>query len=268
MSVNVPYSTPEAWSAGPERIYESLSRAALAEHAPDLAGRRVLDLGAGIGATSRVVGDVGGRVVALDAAWPMLHHRRGSRPPAIVADAGALPLGDRAMGATVAAFVLSHVVDPVALLREARRVTTPGGAVVVVCFARTEPRPAVAGIVEDLLTNRGWVRPQWFRRLKDEQEPLVADPERLESMALLAGLRSPEVATLRVDTGIAAPDDLIAWRLGSAGSASFVAAMDVAQRQMLRTEAVEALGPSPQPLVLDLRVLSSRAAAKRESVSA
>jgi len=268
VSLDVPYSTPEAWATGPERVYESLSRAALAKHSSDLNGKHVLDLGAGAGATSRVIGEAGGRPVALDASWPMLHHGRRSRPPAIVADACALPLGDDAMGATVAAFVLSHVADPVALLREAGRVTTPGGAVVVVSFARTEPRPVAAAIVEDLLRARGWAPAPWFRRLKDEREPAVADPKRLASMAQAAGLRSPVVATRRVDTGIEDPDDLVAWRLGSPGIASFVAAMAAVERRMLRAEAVENLGSSPQRLVLDLRVLSSVAPAVRRSASA
>jgi SAM-dependent methyltransferase len=198
----------------------------------------------------------------------MLHHRRRWRPPAIFADACDLPLGNDTVDATVAAFVLSHVVDPVALLREAGRVTKPGGVVVVVSFARTEARPAVAGVVDDLLSERGWVPPPWFRRLKDEQEPAVADPHRVEAMALLAGLGSPVITTACVDTGIADPNDLVAWRLGSAGCASFVATMDAASRESLRSAAIEALGPSPQPLVVDLRVLSSRAAANRRSSSA
>jgi len=265
---SAPYSSPAAWWSGPERVYEALSRGALADHASELSGRRVLDLGAGVGATSRVVGEAGGRPIALDASWPMLQHRRHRRPPSIVADACALPLADHAVGATVAAFVLSHVGDPVALLREAGRVTVPGGVVVAVSFARTEERPPAAAIVDELLVGRGWVPPPWFRRLKDEQEPVVADPGRLRSMALAAGLRSPVVVTRRVDTGIGDPDDLVAWRLGSAASADFVASLSDTEHRRLCAEAVESLGPSPQPLVLALRVLSSRAEATRRSVPA
>jgi SAM-dependent methyltransferase len=266
--MNRPYSTPDAWWAGPERVYQVLSRAALADHASDLSDRLVLDLGAGVGATSTAVGEAGGRVIALDSSSPMLHHLRQWRPPAIVADACVLPLADQTMDATVAAFVVSHVADPLALMSEAGRVTKPDGLVVVVSFARSEPRPAVAVIVDDLVRARGWVAPPWFRRLKDEREPAVADPERLESMALAAGLRSPVVATLRVDTLIDDPDDLVSWRLGSPGIAAFVDGLSAMERQRLRAEAVDRLGPSPQPLVFDLRVLSSRADATRRSVPA
>ena len=52
MSVDASYSAPQAWVAGPERIYEALSRAALREHGADLSAQRVLDLGSGTGATS------------------------------------------------------------------------------------------------------------------------------------------------------------------------------------------------------------------------
>jgi SAM-dependent methyltransferase len=265
------YVNPEVWASGRDLVYEALSEAVLARHATALDGRSVLDVGAGTGATSRAVATMGGRPVSLDSSWPMLHHDRASRAPAIVGDACALPMGDGTVGATVAAFVLSHVLDPVALLREAGRVTVPGGIVVVVSFASGGERSTAQAIVEGLLRSRGWAPPQWFSRLKEELEPAVTDPQALTSMALAAGLRSPVVATLVVDTGIGAARELVDWRLGSPGVASFLAAMSTDERARLRAEAVEAvesLEPPPQPLTLELRVLSSRAAAVRRSVSA
>jgi len=262
------YAHPEVWASGCDHVYETLSEAVLAEHATDLRGQRVLDLGAGTGATSRVVAAMGGTPVAVDASWPMLRHDRLLRAPAIAADACAVPMGDDTVGAAVAAFVLSHVVDPVALLREAGRVTAAGGIVVAVSFAATGARSHAHTIVEDLLRRRGWAPPPWFRQLKEELEPAVTDPQALTSMAEAAGLRSPEVSTLVADTGIGTPAELVDWRLGSAGVASFVAAMTADERRRLRAEATRALGPAAQPLVFELRVLSSRAPAVRGHASA
>jgi SAM-dependent methyltransferase len=266
--VKTPYTNPKAWSSGPDLVYGALSAAVVAEHGAALERRRVLDLGAGTGATSRALALAGAVPVALDASWPMVRHRRESRAPAIVADASALPLGDDAVGATVAAFVLSHVPDPVTLLREAGRVTAPGGIVLAVSFAATGARSAVHGVVEDALRLRGWTPPPWFRRVKEEFEPAVSDPHGVTSMALSAGLHSPAVSTRAVDTGIDAPDALVDWRLGSPGVASFVARLPAPERHAVRSEALHALGPSPQPLCLELLVLSSRAAAARPSASA
>jgi SAM-dependent methyltransferase len=266
--VNTHYEHPEVWASGCDHVYGALSEAVLAAHPGDLRGRRVLDLGAGTGATSRAVAAMGGTPVAVDASWPMLAHDRLSRAPAIAADACAVPMGDDTVDATVAAFVLSHVVDPVALLREAGRVTAAGGLVVTASFATTGARSPAHTIVEDLLRRRGWAPPPWFRQLKEELEPVVTDPHALTSMALAAGLRSPLATTIVVDTGINTPDELVDWRLGSIGVAAFVAAMTGDERRRLRAEAARALGPAPQPLVLELRVLSSRAAAVRRSASA
>ena len=63
-------------------------------------------------------------------------------------------------------------------------------------------------------------------------------------------------------TGIEAPDVLVDWPLGSAGVASFVAAVPAGERRTLHAEAVEVLGPG-QPLVLELLVLSNCAVAAR-----
>ena len=258
--MSIPYLTPEAWASGPDRVYAALSKAVVTEHAAALKGRRVLDLGAGTGSTSRALLAVGSHPVALDMSWSMLAHRRARRPPAVVADATRLPMTDDAVGATVAAFVLSHSVDPVAILREVGRVTTPGGAVVAVSFAATGARSAAHGVVEAILRDRGWVAPSWFCRMKEELEPAVADPDRVLAMAAASGLEAPVVTIRTVDTEVDGPDELVAWRLGSPGVAPFVDALPAGERTALCAQAVAALGPQLQPLVLDLLVLSSRAA--------
>ena len=140
----------------------------------------------------------------------------------------------------------------------------------VVSFATAEPSTAQLA-VERLLAHRGWAPPPWFRRLKEELEPVITDPQALTSMGLAAGLRSPVVGSLVVDSGISAPCEVVDWRLASPGVASFLAAMTTAERARLHAEAVdavEALDLPPQPLMLELRVLSSRAPATRRSVSA
>lgn len=51
--------------------------------------------------------------------------------PTIVGDALDLPIGDDVIGATFALHMLNHLADPVRGLEECRRVTRPGGAVIV-----------------------------------------------------------------------------------------------------------------------------------------
>lgn len=55
-----------------------------------------------------------------------------------VMDASALDFGDGEFDATIATYVISAVPDPVAVLREMRRVTKPGGAIVILNHFRSE----------------------------------------------------------------------------------------------------------------------------------
>jgi SAM-dependent methyltransferase len=57
--------------------------------------------------------------------------RQRARAALIVADAAALPLDDACADLTLACHMLYHVPDPAAAVRELRRVTRPGGRVVV-----------------------------------------------------------------------------------------------------------------------------------------
>jgi SAM-dependent methyltransferase len=75
-----------------------------------------------------------GPIVGVDLSAGMLHaaHGRAPRAALIAGDAAALPLRDDASDLTLAMHMLYHVPDPCAAVRELRRITRPGGQVVVV----------------------------------------------------------------------------------------------------------------------------------------
>jgi len=64
----------------------------------------------------------------------MLHADRGHAPAAslVAGDGAALPLRDNASGLTLAMHMLYHVPEPLAAVRELRRITHPAGQVLVV----------------------------------------------------------------------------------------------------------------------------------------
>ncbi len=116
-------------------------------------GERVLDLAAGTGTSSRTFTAAGATCVACDFSLGMLAEgaRRlagtalppgagTARPPGTgtvsfaAGDALALPFADRSFDAVTISFGLRNVVDPDAALREMRRVTRPGGRLVICEF--------------------------------------------------------------------------------------------------------------------------------------
>src|SRR5580700_3658967 len=80
----------DEWADGPGPMYAPLARALVAAAPVPLAGRLVLDLGAGEGVAGRAALAAGARrVVAVDLSEAMLRRGGGGRP--VVADAVALP---------------------------------------------------------------------------------------------------------------------------------------------------------------------------------
>jgi ubiquinone/menaquinone biosynthesis C-methylase UbiE len=122
----------------------------------ELAGRRVLEVGAGAAQCSRWLASIGARPVALDLSAGQLRHAReqaaavgSTAPPLVQADATVLPFGDAAVDLACSAFgAVPFVADSAALHREVARVLRPGGRWVFSvnhpmrwCF-RDDPGPA------------------------------------------------------------------------------------------------------------------------------
>jgi demethylmenaquinone methyltransferase/2-methoxy-6-polyprenyl-1,4-benzoquinol methylase len=99
-------------------------------------GERVLDLAAGTGTSSVPFAEAGARVVACDFSLGML--RVGVRRNAgieglkfVAGDALRLPFADASFDAVTISFGLRNVADTDLALRELRRVTKPGGRLLV-----------------------------------------------------------------------------------------------------------------------------------------
>ena len=105
------------------------------------AGSRVLDVGTGTGTVAAAAAARGARVTAVDADAGMVELCAARVPAADVREATlpALPFADGEFDAVVANFVINHVADPAAAVRELRRVVRPGGRVAVTIWPSPAP---------------------------------------------------------------------------------------------------------------------------------
>ncbi len=100
-------------------------------------GERVLDLAAGTGTSSEPFAAAGATVVPTDLSLGMLRVGKQRRPALsfVAADALQLPYADASFDAVTISFGLRNVEDTAAALGEMRRVTRPGGRLVVCEFS-------------------------------------------------------------------------------------------------------------------------------------
>lgn len=249
-------ATGGAWQAGPGRIYDRMAEVVVGR-APAPVGPRALDVGAGTGAASRaLVGSGATSVVAVDVALGMLAHDAARRPPAAAGDARALPFRTGSFDVAVAAFSLNHVADPAAGLRELARVTRDGGSVVASSYAADDTHPVKAA-VEEALRARGWSPEPWFDRMRVEAVPRLATIGGCEDAAAEAGLAGATVAHVSVPFPDLDAGALVAWRLGMAQHAPFLAGLPPQEREVIAADARARLGSPVEPLVRSILVIAA-----------
>jgi demethylmenaquinone methyltransferase / 2-methoxy-6-polyprenyl-1,4-benzoquinol methylase len=169
-------------------------------------GELVLDLAAGTGTSSQPFADRGATVVPCDFSLGMLTVGKQARPALqfTAGDGTQLPFADETFDAVTISFGLRNIVDPVAGLREMRRVTRPGGRLVVCEFSHPTYRPVRTVYLEYLMK----ALPTIARAVSSSPDAYVYLAESIRAWPDQQGL-----ADLVADAGWQAP----AWRNLSGG---------------------------------------------------
>jgi len=147
------YETERRFFLGPEGAY---ALAALG----NVRGKRVIDLGAGLGVAALMLAKAGARVVAVDIAPKRLEALAraaeelgvGAQVETLHAPAERLPLAEASVDAVFTKSVLIHT-DLDAALTEVRRVLKPGGRIV---FLEPMAHNPLANLYRRLLAPREW----------------------------------------------------------------------------------------------------------------
>jgi len=244
------------WANDAELVYGPMADALL-EHAPELTGQLVLDVGAGTGAVSHRLVAAGAHVLAVDASWPMLAHQASSRAPAVVGDISRLPLADSAVDGAAAAFVLNHLADPVAALIEMRRVVRPGGFIVASVFSIADP-PAAKAAIDGVLATAGWEPPDWYRFLKSVDGQL-GSAAKMRVAAETADLEHIDVVEGPVRTSVTDPRDIVRYRLAQPQRALFLAGLTEGARGRVTQECIAAVAELGEAFDPGVVLLAARA---------
>lgn len=197
---------------------------------------RVLDVGCGTGAVSDAAVAAGARgVVALDASAAYARSARarleGAHADVLVADGARIPLRDGIVDAAVSGLVLNFLPDPLAMVREMRRVVRAAGVVAAYVWD-------YGGRME--MMRRFWdaavaVAPERAAALDEGKRFPLCEPRALAALFRDAGLASVTTAAIDQPTVFSDFDDFWSPFLGGQGPApGYVDALPDEERATLR----------------------------------
>src|SRR5215211_1631420 len=175
-------------------------------------GTRLLEVGCGAGAVLAVLGQEfrGVRLTGVDIEPKQLDFARGHlersgvEATLVEADALALPFEDQSFDHVWMMWFLEHVADPVAALREARRLLVPGGTLTAIevdySTCRADPTtPAMEALFRAMVQGMaaagwsdagtrlpGWLREAGFRQVDEGERPFWWQNDDLASQASYA----------------------------------------------------------------------------------
>jgi SAM-dependent methyltransferase len=247
------FRTPaEAYDRHIGRYGAELGRALIAAAGVE-PGQRALDVGCGPGAlTGELVALLGAdRIAAADPSEPFAAACR-ERHPGVrveVAPAEALPFEDAVFDVALSQLVVNFMADPLAGVREMRRVTRPGGTVAAAVWD-------YAG--EMTLLRRFWDTAAALdpaaEDLDEGRSMPYCTPDDLAGLWARAGLSDVEVAPVVVSGGYDGFDDL--WRpleTGVGPSGAYTAALPPERRAAFKAELRRRLGAGEEPFRLSAR---------------
>jgi SAM-dependent methyltransferase len=199
-------------------------------------GRRVLDIGCGSGVYLRAAADRGAEVAGLDASETLLEIARRRVPEADLrrGDMQFLPFEDDRFDVVSGFNSFFFAADMGAALREAGRVATPGGQVLIQVWGRPErcDLEGMKSAVGQLMAAEGGEPPPFWR------------PGVLETLAREAGLAPVDAFDERSAFEFADDEAMLRHLLAAGGS---VLAIDRAGRETVVEAIAEAVAPYRRP---------------------
>jgi len=123
----------QVWTRGLERRLEMMRREA------PLEGKRILDVGCGVGAFVRRLREFSDEVYGVDVDQERVREGASQLPNLALSLGEYLPFADDTFDVILLHEVIEHVTDDLATLREVRRVLRPDGRAVIFCPNRLYP---------------------------------------------------------------------------------------------------------------------------------